>query len=272
MGTADITVPAVTQTPVHPHVRGDGPLPVYAVDPVSGSPPRAWGRLWRGQASTYSYRFTPTCVGTAGISSAIVLLLAVHPHVRGDGLQFLPFPQQGSGSPPRAWGRRHTPAYRQLELRFTPTCVGTAHSGHMRSALISVHPHVRGDGVNTTKSRLMLLGSPPRAWGRRDSVLSCFGSGRFTPTCVGTAWSPVPHASSYRFTPTCVGTAQARCSTSCLASVHPHVRGDGDGFLIRHPKPVGSPPRAWGRRLPEFTERATGRFTPTCVGTAGIRR
>ena len=51
------------------------------------------------------------------------------------------------------------------------------------------------------------VGSPPRAWGRRKAVRVGFCGCRFTPTCVGTArGEPLRHP---------------------LASVHPHVRGDG---------------------------------------------
>src|SRR5438132_462058 len=84
-----------------------------------------------------------------------------------------------SGSPPRSGGQRI--------VRFTPTCVGTTGE----------------DSV----LRVLLLGSPPRAWGQRSSTsigllliavhphvrgdnaqarLRIAGEGRFTPTCVGT--------------------------------------------------------------------------------------
>ena len=147
-----------------------------------------------------------------------------------------------SGSPPRAWGRRHAPS------AFTPTCVGTASQAPTPRHSGSVHPHVRGDGVKASNEYQGCFGSPPRAWGRHD---------------VGPVhWSP------HRFTPTCVGTARSPCRSPTAPTVHPHVRGDGEH--IRHTRGLafGSPPRAWGRLNLEFLNGWGLRFTPTCVGTA----
>ncbi len=91
-------------------------------------------------------------------------------------------------------------------------------------------------------------GSPSRAWGRPDALLSRVRQCRFTPTCVGTAW-----------------TFRARLARR---SVHPHVRGDGPVEHSSTAIPVGSPPRAWGRLFPARDFLPLLRFTPTCVGTA----
>ena len=80
-------------TPVHPHVRGDGGIPIVSgpiIDGYVGSPPRAWGRpVGRGFRLKRLYR-------------------PVHPHVRGDGLASFRGVATCTfvGSPPRAWGRR----------------------------------------------------------------------------------------------------------------------------------------------------------------------
>ncbi len=55
---------------------------------------------------------------------------------------------------------------------------------------ISVHPHVRGDGVDAGGTLVDTIGSPPRAWGRRQDIAAGDAAGRFTPTCVGTAILP----------------------------------------------------------------------------------
>src|SRR5690606_27950607 len=111
-------------------------------------------------------------------------------------------------------------------------------------------------------------GSPPRAWGRRQTHPPIGSPLRFTPTCVGTTQSGQGHllASAVhphvrgdddraarvedvvtRFTPTCVGTTRRLVARPQGAPVHPHVRGDDaqKGELL----------------APAF------RFTPTCVGT-----
>ena len=76
---------------------------------------------------------------------------------------------------------------------------------------------------------LPFLGSPPRAWGRRDPLRGAGQSRRFTPTCVGKA----PHS-----------------RRACVhLPVHPHVRGEGDAGRAAAGREAGSPPRAWGRRI-----------------------
>ena len=92
------------------------------------------------------------------------------------------------------------------------------------------------------------VGSPPRAWGRLTM--------------------PIYSNHPCRFTPTCVGTAQTCMYISGFSSVHPHVRGDGQYSLRMRSIAIGSPPRAWGRRVGVLELFAAVRFTPTCVGTA----
>ena len=96
-------------------------------------------------------------------------------------------------------------------------------------------------------ARVRPPGSPPRAWGRRNLKPAVCAANRFTPTCVGTTHS-------------------AQGCPSPLP-VHPHVRGDDCGrtALARHH--LGSPPRAWGRRMQSVAVGLVWRFTPTCVGT-----
>ena len=154
------------------------------------------------------------------------------------------------GSPPRAWGRPDQLAWRWVDRRFTPTCVGTATVHGIVETRTPVDPHVRGDGQEIGGGRHSVGGSPPRAWGRqpiRDP-------------------SPV----SDRFTPTCVGTALHTFGTKYDASVHPHVRGDGIIVNSSAVRGGGSPPRAWGRPGRDDLVRGRLRFTPTCVGTARL--
>ena len=254
--------------PVHPHVRGDGFFVAVVGVSSAGSPPRAWGRQRRGDMDSgrrrftptcvgtaiiavghgRAFRFTPTCVGTARLYPAARGPSSVHPHVRGDGGDMGSLQIRHCGSPPRAWGRRPAGPRAGATARFTPTCVGTAPPPPPYTPARSVHPHVRGDGVEPAAVQIASVGSPPRAWGRPMPGIGI-----------------IPHS---RFTPTCVGTADIISSQSPTVTVHPHVRGDGDvvGFSLR--LRAGSPPRAWGRRSPFLCLLDQGRFTPTCVGTA----
>ncbi len=168
--------------------------------------------------------------------------------MRGDGLVRSTTTGGHNGSPPRAWGRRRDGRSVRLDVRFTPTCVGTALAVWALHPVLPVHPHVRGDGSPSTGVLNDTVGSPPRAWGRRRSRRPPVGRRRFTPTCVGTA--PIS-------------------ATTCRATtVHPHVRGDGNTYGLYGCVPDGSPPRAWGRRCVLRATQRGDRFTPTCVGTA----
>src|SRR5579862_3826439 len=97
---------------------------------VCGSPPRAWGRLFHERHGSLLGRFTPTRVGTTDE------LVQEH----------------------------------RLDARFTPTRVGTTSCWSRAGRARAVHPHARGDDDG---ERLMIgahiVGSPPRAWGRRRS-------------------------------------------------------------------------------------------------------
>ncbi len=187
VGTANALTDFVFNAPVHPHVRGDGALTARRYTSLTGSPPRAWGRLRYRRARPGASRFTPTCVGTAARAGSSSMPITVHPHVRGDGFAGRHVFRVPSGSPPRAWGRRWPGRAPAPRARFTPTCVGTATYLPLDPFYGPVHPHVRGDGSSTADTRPAPCGSPPRAWGRRGVVHRDGHDIRFTPTCVGTA-------------------------------------------------------------------------------------
>ena len=131
---------------VHPHVRGEGWRLGRSADGCIGSPPRAWGRRTLSTRIRQFARFTPTCVGKAQPASAGGRPSAVHPHVRGEGVEIAARLHTSPGSPPRAWGRRRVDPGGGDEARFTPTCVGKA--------------------CADIRERILGYGSPPRAWGR----------------------------------------------------------------------------------------------------------
>ena len=238
----------------------------------TGSPPRAWGRLADHHLGHGCPRFTPTCVGKAGLGV----------------LDQIP----ERGSPPRAWGRRRNFSQLRPQPRFTPTCVGKASTTastptaatvhpHVRGeggrhalqggagirftptcvgkanacsgdmAETSVHPHVRGEGGMLAPAVVPRDGSPPRAWGRQGDLLRKLRLVRFTPTCVGKAF--------------------ASATASSARAVHPHVRGEGSVRMPWDSPHAGSPPRAWGRPEMGCGPRGSERFTPTCVGKATSR-
>src|SRR5205823_2408556 len=163
---------------------GDGSNDTFHGTRTSGSPPRAWGRHLQSSNDLLRPRFTPTCVGTAICSSSASRSPPVHPHVRGDGGGRADGEFLLTGSPPRAWGRRIWREELAMRVRFTPTCVGTAPAKRGWCLLVSVHPHVRGDGAVPLRAEGAARGSPPRAWGRLRQQRPHLVRDRFTPTCV----------------------------------------------------------------------------------------
>ena len=69
-----------------------------------------------------------------------------------------------------------------------------------------------------------------------------------------------------RNTPTCVGKTFPISNLSRLQEKHPHVRGEDVLATRRIPRPIETPPRAWGRLGEAASQTAGNRNTPTCVG------
>ncbi len=207
VGTAIAPCPFSPFSTVHPHMRGDGAIWSIVAWSAVGSPPHAWGR----RAS----------------ASQSVPHPSVHPHMRGDGSAEIEILTRSLGSPPHAWGRPQGCDERDASTRFTPTCVGTATSEGVINNVRTVHPHMRGDGIDGQVIDVVATGSPPHAWGR---LFRLMGSG-----------------DRERFTPTCVGTAPTLDSRARRSTVHPHMRGDGVSRLRVAGEAHGSPPHAWGR-------------------------
>ena len=134
----------------------------------------------------------------------------------------------------------------RLCASFTPTRVGNIHHGDYAIVDPAVHPHTRGEHHLVLSSMILLIGSPPHAWGTWAAAGLQPGLPRFTPTRVGNI---LPE----------------RIEADCW-SVHPHTRGEHVAESIGIAKISGSPPHAWGTCPHGFTNRQSPRFTPTRVG------
>ncbi len=104
--------------------------------------------------------------------------------------------------------------------------------------------------VGKTRCRLLWLYAswkhPPRTWGRRHHGPCVVERLRNTPTNVG---KTVPGQYVYAY-----------------CQKHPHERGE-DLIEMLHVKPhIETPPRTWGRRVPQMSFRNRQRNTPTDVG------
>ena len=226
MGNTGVRGTGGSSRSVHPHVRGE-----HAEDDVE---------LAEGA------RFIPTCVGNTRSQHNETLQEAVHPHVRGEHCSSAITCGPVIGSSPRAWGTRQV---RHLALqirRFIPTCVGNTLMTRRAVPLLTVHPHVRGEHINSPGGYVDDGGSSPRAWG--------------TP---GIEHAPEP---LIRFIPTCVGNTIYHHHGHRGRSVHPHVRGEHSPSQHRHTQNHGSSPRAWGTLQMFVFVDSEERFIPTCVG------
>ncbi len=155
-----------------------------------GSPPHAWGIHWLIGVVVKKQRFTPTCVGNTQFSKFNIVTSTVHPHMRGEYLRCRYFYLRAYGSPPHAWGilvmrgfAIATAVHPHMRgeyvsvtkshaepMRFTPTCVGNTYALNSNASLATVHPHMRGEYVYPSCLRLGSVGSPPHAWGIRNTT------------------------------------------------------------------------------------------------------
>ena len=214
-----------------------------------GSPPRARGRPHPGAARDLRDGLTPACAGTSLPPMAMMAGVRAHPRVRGDVATPSPLVTVTLGSPPRARGRLRLLRLAGRHRGLTPACAGTSTTRPCNAPPQRAHPRVRGDvqasrlarhrrrgltpacaGTSTarTRGRMFALGSPPRARGRRWTVIDGkSGSG-----------------------------------------AHPRVRGDVHRIGSALCQTAGSPPRARGRLVGGSRDVSRGGLTPACAGTS----
>ncbi len=156
--------------------------------------------------------------------------LGDHPHSRGENRCTVVAFLASKGSPPLAWGKHA--AYRSVyrSCRITPTRVGKTKEALWHPPEAKDHPHSRGENPLCEEKQRLHRGSPPLAWGKRRHCKAASQQEQITPTRVG--------------------------KTACSACVlygeqdHPHSRGENCGQSCHHWPDRGSPPLAWGKRVP----------------------
>ncbi len=149
------------------------------------TPPRAWGRRYKGTSAAVHTGNTPTCVGKTTLICVPTGGRAKHPHVRGEDRPGRQPPGSTKETPPRAWGRPFAPVSDLLPGRNTPTCVGKTLQVCVVVSVTSKHPHVRGEDTTSSKGCSTPAETPPRAWGRQMPSPSLQVKPGNTPTCVG---------------------------------------------------------------------------------------
>ena len=150
------------------------------------------------------------------------------------------------GSSPRPWGTQAAGSALRYAWRFIPTPVGNTGATAYLEALLSVHPHARGEHVAMSCALQGLRGSSPRPWGTPEHARS-WGRQR-------------------RFIPTPVGNTPIKGNFGIENSVHPHARGEHKPWRPTGKYTPGSSPRPWGTRLKFGRALLNRRFIPTPVG------
>ena len=150
---------------VHPHIRGEYDLVVVLEGRVIGSSPHPWGIHVSFFAIPSSLRFIPTSVGNTDCEDCLTIILAVHPHIRGEYVEVY-----------------------QKEIvyeRFIPTSVGNTVCSEFGKRFAPVHPHIRGEYLTMQSYWCNRHGSSPHPWGIRFHRHFDYNVFRFIPTSVG---------------------------------------------------------------------------------------
>ena len=139
---------------VHPHVRGARSRADWRKCRETGPSPRAWGLGVHAREHGRSARSIPTCVGLGSSGRTPLMVLTVHPHVRGAWE-----PGQGpgrfwGGPSPRAWGLVCRVEPRPGDERPIPTCVGLGLPDLHKLSPLPIcnqthrgNPHARGNAI-----------------------------------------------------------------------------------------------------------------------------
>ena len=181
-GTAERTIPTPvgktrsvsavrTQTPDHPHARGENEELVEKGAPVIGPSPRPWGKLCNPLGSVLAWRTIPTPVGKTRIRPAAIRMISDHPHARGENMIYTCTAVGCSGPSPRPWGKLVPLCPGSVGERTIPTPVGkTVLQPHFHRPS-SDHPHARGENQIDGDPTTAQYGPSPRPWGKHAGCL-----------------------------------------------------------------------------------------------------
>ena len=169
-----------------------------------------------------------------------------HPHGRGEDVDELFDHLLLGETPPRAWGRPGKQHLRHSSLGNTPTGVGKTQIPTHARCFRQKHPHGRGEDSCPASGPPLAGETPPRAWGRLQSLL-------YLSPLIGN-------------TPTGVGKTHPRRARRRTRRKHPHGRGEDKVCEDKSCISAETPPRAWGRLFRGHRDMVIRRNTPTGVG------
>ena len=178
----------------------------------------------------------------------LILILSVHPRLRGELFDFFNVRWLNNGSSPLTRGT-HTFIFCQLGgRRFIPAYAGNSALACSRRARRSVHPRLRGELILVLRPALIHIGSSPLTRGTRLVIALMVLINRFIPAYAGNSVSIL--RANLKF------------------SVHPRLRGELGEQKNPGDSTDGSSPLTRGTRT-EKSRRLYGfRFIPAYAGNS----
>ena len=127
------SLPSEKRNPVgdHPRVCGEKRLRAAPSHPITGSPPRVWGKGQRLLAKNPEFGITPACAGKRMVFAGRKSRTWDHPRVCGEKVSSTSPIKCLKGSPPRMRGKVPQPGVEGCRLGITPAYAGK------RGALLS---------------------------------------------------------------------------------------------------------------------------------------
>ena len=190
----------------HPRVRGEKTPSCRRVATLTGSPPRARGKVSVPQHGGGALGITPACAGKSAPSRRHQAPTRDHPRVRGEKVRLPEVADRVMGSPPRARGKVPMQGTDWALQGITPACAGKSLRRYGRCQHTEDHPRVRGEKNSTPSHSSISVGSPPRARGKEK-----FGD---------------EHEAIRGITPACAGKSGCHLSSPPPFGDHPRVRGE----------------------------------------------
>mgnify|MGYP001641353420 CR=1 FL=1 len=170
---------------VHPRMRGEHHFGHRVHTDRYGSSPHARGTRRPQSCLLRGGRFIPACAGNTLHPVLLLLILSVHPRMRGEHRNTSPTHAAASGSSPHARGTPGGNWHFRGAHRFIPACAGNTCCRYRTATSAAVHPRMRGEHLIFVAESDDFGGSSPHARGTPFSLPFSLPFSRFIPACAG---------------------------------------------------------------------------------------
>ena len=172
-------------TAVHPRVCGEHHYAERAALVFIGSSPRLRGTLPIPKPPKRSGRFIPASAGNTLWMRLPASRPTVHPRVCGEHSTPGGSARPCTGSSPRLRGTRFIEPVNDHRPRFIPASAGNTPCTSGSGNIVTVHPRVCGEHVQSVKFPSSSNGSSPRLRGTPEYRLTDMDNDRFIPASAG---------------------------------------------------------------------------------------